>query len=110
MAFVVTVRHGAEANYLHGGFDAAFAAELPSDRLLLNAITGAQTEGLQIFNMMASPPDQPSLVRFKEKWGGITKAQSSYSVPLRPVKGAALHTLEAVKRGISSLKIAGKRS
>lgn len=110
IAFLVTVRHRATANYLHGGFDPEYSAALPSDRLLFRAIIDAQTQSLQIFNLMASPPAQRSLVRFKEKWGAITKPQLTYSARLRPLKGFALDTLERMWRLLAGARSVYRRS
>jgi lipid II:glycine glycyltransferase (peptidoglycan interpeptide bridge formation enzyme) len=34
------------------------------------------------FNFMTSSPDQRSLVKYKEKWGGITKEHITYELHL----------------------------
>lgn len=82
--FVVIARHGSTAYYLHGGANPKYQRSSPSDLLLSRAIHGAQQEGSQYFNLMASPPSQPSLVRYKEKWGGVTRDLKTYTLALRP--------------------------
>jgi len=82
--FVVIARHGNTAYYLHGGANPMYQRFSPSDLLLNSAIHRAQQEGSQHFNLMASPSSQPSLVRYKEKWGGITRELKTYTLPLRP--------------------------
>lgn len=82
--FVVTARHGNTAYYLHGGANPDYRRSSPSDLLLNEAIHRAQREGTQNFNLMASPPDQASLIRYKEKWGGVTRDLKTYTAPVRP--------------------------
>lgn len=82
--FVVTARHGNAAYYLHGGAKPEHRRSSPSDLLLNDAIQRAQREGSQNFSLMASPPDQASLIRYKEKWGGVTRDLSTYTLALRP--------------------------
>jgi lipid II:glycine glycyltransferase (peptidoglycan interpeptide bridge formation enzyme) len=82
--FAVTARHGGTTCYLHGGADPEHRKNSPSDLLLDRAIHDAQRDGSQKFNLMASPDDQPSLVRYKEKWGGVTRDLRTYTVALSP--------------------------
>ena len=80
--FAVIVHHGNTAYYLHGGTVAELRHLSPSDLILADAIASARSAGCEVFNFMASPPDQPSLVRYKEKWGGETRQLRTYSVRL----------------------------
>ena len=64
--FLVVARHGDTAYYLHGGATPEFQKSSPSDLLLNNAIHNAQQARSQTFSLMASPPQQPSLIRYKE--------------------------------------------
>lgn len=82
--FVVTARHGDTTCYLHGGASQEYRKLSPSDLLLDRAICDAQHDGSQEFNLMASPEGQPSLVRYKEKWGGTTRNLRTYTIVLRP--------------------------
>ncbi|MDH5260743.1 MAG: GNAT family N-acetyltransferase [Gammaproteobacteria bacterium] len=82
--FAVTARHGDTTCYLHGGASLEHRKLSPSDLLLHRAICDAQHDGSQGFNLMASPEDQPSLVRYKEKWGGTTRNLRTYTIVLRP--------------------------
>lgn len=82
--FVVIARHGATAYYLHGGANPVYRKSSPSDLLIYNAIHYAQREGSENFSLMASPADQSSLIRYKEKWGGTTRDLSTYTLALRP--------------------------
>lgn len=81
--FAVIARHGRMACYLHGGSSPEYRQSSPSDLLLNHAITDAQQQGCEQFNLMASPQGQPSLVKYKEKWGATTRDLNTYTVPLR---------------------------
>lgn len=80
--FVVIARHGNTAYYLHGAANPVHRKSSPSDLLLNNAIHGAQREGSQRLSLMASPPDQASLIRYKEKWGGVTRELRTYTLAI----------------------------
>lgn len=84
VGFVIIVLQGKTAYYLHGAIDHSFKKYCVSDRLLYEAIEWAQDEGMTCFNLMVSPHDQPSLVRYKEKWGGETRNHTSYELSIRP--------------------------
>ena len=73
-AFIVAARSGPVVFYLHGASDPEFQQARPSDALFQDAIEWARAQGAEQFNMMASPASQRGLVRFKEKWGGTTRA------------------------------------
>jgi lipid II:glycine glycyltransferase (peptidoglycan interpeptide bridge formation enzyme) len=80
--FLVTAQSGADAYYLHAAFDHAQASGRPSYALLCAAITQARNNGSRCFNLMASPVNQPALVRFKEKWGGQTGPLLNFDIPI----------------------------
>lgn len=82
--FLVMARHGTTSHYLHGGADPAYRKSSPSDLLLNHAIHAARLDGSETFSLMASPSDQLSLVRYKEKWGGVTRELRTYTLVLRP--------------------------
>lgn len=82
VGFLAVACHGKSTYYLHGGFRQEFRRYYPSDILFLEAITWAKKQGMNSFNMMASPLAQSSLVRYKEKWGGVTKEQKIYELTL----------------------------
>ncbi|MGH8592296.1 MAG: GNAT family N-acetyltransferase [Gammaproteobacteria bacterium] len=66
--YLVVIREGDMAYYLHGAVDPDFKPYHVSDRLFYTAIEGAKHSGMTSFNLWLSPSAQPSLVRFKEKW------------------------------------------
>ena len=85
VGFAVTVRNGDTSYYLHGGTVPHARQLSPSDLLLADAIADARDTGSTVFDLMSSPVDQPTLVRYKEKWGGETKPQRTYTVRLSPL-------------------------
>lgn len=84
--FLVVACHHRTAYYLHSGTYPQFKLYTPSDLLLYKAIKWAKNQGMERYNMMASPPNQPSLIRYKEKWGGVTRQQKTYELALRPLQ------------------------
>lgn len=62
----------------------AYRQYSPSDLQFNEAIQSAREDGYERFNLMSSPIDQPSLVKYKEKWGGETRQHKLYTLPLRP--------------------------
>lgn len=83
-AFIVVAIHGRTAYYLHGGTDMAHRQWSPAALLFDETIRWARDEDCDCFNLMSSPNDQPSLVEYKEKWGGETRRHKTYTLPLRP--------------------------
>ncbi|MDH3372270.1 MAG: GNAT family N-acetyltransferase [Gammaproteobacteria bacterium] len=81
--FIVVVRHGFVACYLHGGLNLQYRHCRPAALLFSEAIEWAQGLGCECFNLMSSPPDQQSLVAYKERWGARTREHRTYTVPLR---------------------------
>ena len=83
--FAVTIRDKDTSYYLHGGTDPTLRHLCISD-LLIRDVTGrARSDGSDCFNFMASPQDQPMLVRFKEKWGATTRQLNTYTLPSGPL-------------------------
>lgn len=80
--FVVTARHSGTGYYLHGGSDPAQRQHRPAALLMNAAISWAQNTHCRMFNFMSSPASQPSLVQYKEKWAGITRAHRTYTLPV----------------------------
>jgi len=97
--FVVVALEGRTAYYLHGATRAALQHCRPSDLLFHESIQWARDRGMQEFNFMASPREQVSLVRYKEKWGGTTRDQSVYEIPIRPIGSSLfLHLADLQRR------------
>ena len=82
--FLVLAIDGDTAYYLHGGTNFELPNYHSAPLLFEAAIDAAKNLGLRCFNFMSSPADQPSLVQYKEKWGGITRQHKTYVLALRP--------------------------
>jgi len=74
------------AYYLHGATALSWKSFGVSDLLLCEAIGWAQKEEMKMFNLMASPSSQPSLVRYKEKMGGVTRLHCTTEFPFAPLR------------------------
>lgn len=95
-AFLAAAREGATVFYLHGAVNRHLQQFRPGDLLFYTAICWARDEGAREFNMMASPLSQLSLVRYKEKWGGVTAVQRTYTLPLQPLPAAGFRLAAAL--------------
>ena len=82
--FAIIIHHGRTSCYLHGGTAAGFRHLSPSDLILAEAIAAARSSGQSVFNFMASPADQPTLVRYKEKWGAESRPLKTYTIAMSP--------------------------
>lgn len=74
------------AYYLHGATALNWKSSGVSDLLICEAIGWAQKNGMKMFNLMASPSNQPSLISYKEKMGGVTRLQHTVEVPFAPLR------------------------
>ncbi len=82
--FTVVARHEGAGFYLHAGSWPSYRDHRPSAMLLNAAIEWARDSGCTRFNLMASPATQPTLVKYKEKWGAETRPHRTYTLALRP--------------------------
>ncbi|MGH8646203.1 MAG: GNAT family N-acetyltransferase [Gammaproteobacteria bacterium] len=96
--YLVVLWEGDIAYYLHGAVDPECKPYHVTDRLFYTAIEGAKQAGMTSFNLWLSPPDQPSLVRFKEKWGGVTRPHMTYELPASPRWARVMNTLASAQR------------
>jgi len=96
--FLVVALANNTVYYMHGAVNPALQRYRPGDLLFHSAIKSAQKEGISCFNMMASPADQPSLVRYKEKWGGITKQHKTYTLTIRALPHLCFRAAETFYR------------
>ncbi|MFO7603911.1 MAG: GNAT family N-acetyltransferase [Gammaproteobacteria bacterium] len=84
--FVVAVLDAKTGYYLHGATDKGGKGLGISDLLIHEAIQWAQKEGMTGFNLMSSPVTQPGLVRYKEKFGAVTRQHKTYELTLSPLR------------------------
>jgi len=85
IGYMIVVDHEGTAYYLHGGIDYEYQNLRVMDALFYSSIVAAQKRGLETFNMLMSPTDQPNLVRYKEKWGGETSVVTTSTVSFNPI-------------------------
>jgi GNAT superfamily N-acetyltransferase len=97
-SFVVVAQHGDTVYYLHSGTDPAYRRFSPTDLLLQDAIHWAQARGASCFNLMSSPAKQTSLVRYKEKWGGLTREHLTYTLAIKAWPCRAFRAAERLYR------------
>lgn len=86
--FVVVACHKNTAYDLHCYINQNLKKYNTSDLLTHEGIRWAKEQGMECYNLMASQEDRPLLVRYKEKWGGVTREQKTYELVLRPVQTA----------------------
>lgn len=96
IGFQVVACHSRTAYSLHGCIDHGFRDYCPADLLLLEAINWAKQQGMECYNLMASPQEQLSLVHYKEKWGGVTRIQQTYDLALYPFQTMMFNFSEKV--------------
>lgn len=96
--YLVVLWEGDIAYYLHGAVDPDCKPYHVTDRLFYTAIKAAKQAGMTSFNLWLSPLNQPSLVRFKEKWGGVTRPHMSYEFPANPRWARVMNTVASAQR------------
>jgi len=92
-AFMSIVIDQNVAFYLHGGHFRGADGIFAGDFLMLKGIEWAQKRQAKYFNMLASPKKQTGLIRYKEKWGGVTSDHWTIDIPAPSLKG---HVLKAI--------------
>lgn len=102
--FAVTARHGDVAYYLHGAVEASARSSGVGDILLSSLIETARNNEARSFSLMASPSDQPGLVRYKRKWGDRLGFTNTHDVG----RGLLGRPLAYLMRRRSRLQGAGK--
>lgn len=85
VCMAITARHGDTTYYLHGGTKPNALRAGASDIAMCEAIEHAQSTGSIRFNFLSSPADQPGLIRFKEKWGGVSAHAETYTFAMNNV-------------------------
>jgi hypothetical protein len=80
-SMIITARHGDTEYYLHGGTRPETLNLGLADTLMARAITDARDRGASRFNFLMSPSAQAGLIRFKEKWGGVSRQSDTIDIP-----------------------------
>lgn len=102
-AIVIIGSAGRHAAYLHGFASAPGRRDQASELTLAAAIQWCRDAGLEWLDMLASPADQPGLVQYKEKWGGVTRMQDHYELALRPGRAFCLRSAVRLRSAVSGL-------
>ena len=68
IGFCVTAKQAQRGYYLHAGVKSGYRQLGAADLLADDSIQWAISNGCRSFSMMASPPDQLGLHKFKQKW------------------------------------------
>ena len=63
---------------------------------MMEAISSAAGKGLSAFSFLPSPSAQVGLVRFKEKWGGVSQETPVYDLYGNNIPSKVLKALIAV--------------
>lgn len=82
VGFNIVAKQGATGYYLHGALDWEAREHRPAALLMNEAIEWARESGCQVFNLLSSPRDQDSLVKYKEQWGAETREHRTYTLPI----------------------------
>ncbi|MFE8032937.1 GNAT family N-acetyltransferase [Thiohalocapsa marina] len=93
IGFLVVALEGSYAYYLHGGTRQDCTHRHVADVLMADAIGWAEAQGMSGFNFMASPQEQPGVIRFKEKFGGRTELHCAYELALHPARAGILRLM-----------------
>jgi GNAT superfamily N-acetyltransferase len=106
MGFAVLAVDGDTGYYLHAAISGPARSMGLSDLLLSRLLAAAKERGLRRFNLMASPPEQAGLLKFKRKWGDSESVVVTRDLGASLVGSAALKCLAWVSvarsRAVSS--------
>lgn len=94
--FEVVACHRQTGYSLHGCTDPGMKRFSTSDLLTYSAIAWAKKQGMSRYSLMASPVGQTSLVRYKERWGGVTREQKTYELALKPIQAAMFKKMSSL--------------
>lgn len=95
---VCIVYSGEEAHALSQGSDPRFHGHHPTDLLIHSCLEDAADRGIALFDLMASPAGDESLMRFKEKWGARRGEAVTLDRNLDPILGGAVDLARRLSR------------
>lgn len=101
LSMLVSLYSQKKAYYLHGAIHATYTHMRPADLLMHDAICHAKSKGMKAFSFLPSPVGQPGLIRFKEKWGGVTLMTPVYDCFRPTARGAALRIVFMARKHMS---------
>jgi hypothetical protein len=80
IAYTVVVDQQDTSMYLHGAQDMSYQKLRCMDALFQTMIDSAKLRGLKKFTFLGSPPNQTSLIKYKEKWGAKSIKRDTVTV------------------------------
>jgi len=86
LAGVVLVYSSTSVHYLHNGSNETFLKSRPNDLIIDHIIQNGLREGKMVLDFMGSDPNDLSLIRFKEKWGGRSIDIHTYVKDYHPLR------------------------
>ncbi len=86
VAGVFLVYSPTSVHYLHNGSDEAYLESRPNDLIVDHIIQEGLREGKAVLDFMGSDPNDASLIRFKEKWGGRSIDIHTYVKNYHPLR------------------------
>ena len=86
IAGAVFIKSTTSTHYFHSGSKYEFLKFCPNELLIHSALEEATVEGNSFFDFMGSDPNDASLIRFKEKWGGQSTELQTYVKDYHPFR------------------------
>jgi serine/alanine adding enzyme len=86
IAGVVLIYSASSTHYFHNGSQYEFLKFCPNELLVHSSIENAVEKKVSFFDFMGSDPNDLSLLRFKEKWGGQSKDIYTYVKDVNSLK------------------------
>ena len=80
------IRSATSIHYFHNGSKYEFLKFCPNELLIHSALEEATVKGNAFFDFMGSDPNDVSLIRFKEKWGGQSMDLNTYVKDYHPFR------------------------
>jgi serine/alanine adding enzyme len=86
IAGVVLITSASSVHYFHNGSQYEYLKFCPNELLVHSSIENAVEKKVSFFDFMGSDPNDLSLLRFKEKWGGQSKDIYTYVKDVNSLK------------------------
>ena len=103
-AFVCAGFMGSRACYMHGSHSPTARGHYPSDQLFLAMLRNARDLGIERFDFLATPPNQPSLAAYKRAWGGSDAPLVVNDLALRPLRSRGIAVAMKMQRMLTPLR------
>lgn len=88
--FVCIGYRGTHAFYLHGAHAPSARPHYPSDQLFLHMLQVARQRGMESFDFLPTPADQPTLAAYKRAWGANETALYVSDLAMKPWRARAM--------------------